>query len=403
MELSIPKTSTAPKPKPHTIYHITIRLPLRSVTIAKRYSDFTALNEQLTSLVGSPPPISLPPKSYFSSTVSNPQFAETRRAGLEKYLVEILTCTDSRWRSSPAWRQFLNLPSSSSSATTTAATRSTQSTTAAVTDPVLWLDFHRELKTLLQDARFELTRRDQATAISEQHDASASSKKNLIKASTLISILDAGLKDKDTTNNSSNQLGDGELRRRRDLVSAAKNERDALEVLANSIAKQSSNSSSASELKSNRYGQSVNNNNISNTNNSLFKNGTKNGGGGGGGRVLGGPLPETERTRELNNTGVLQLQKQIIQDQNQDLSVLLQSVSKQKQMGLAIGEELEYQNDLLNALDADVDRVDGKLKVVKKRMNKLKYIVFVLTFLVLFSFSSSLGVFFVFVLFYICY
>jgi regulator of vacuolar morphogenesis len=73
-----------------------------------------------------------------------------------------------------------------------------------------------------------------------------------------------------------------------------------------------------------------------------------------GGRVLG---KETDKTRELDNQGVLQLQKQTIDSQDKSVEELLKIVSRQKELGIAINNELEVQNQLLSMADEDVDRL----------------------------------------------
>ncbi|KFX93874.1 hypothetical protein V490_04618, partial [Pseudogymnoascus sp. VKM F-3557] len=74
------------------------------------------------------------------------------------------------------------------------------------------------------------------------------------------------------------------------------------------------------------------------------------------GRVLGAPAQETERTRELDNEGVVQLQKQMMQEQDMDLDELAKIVRRQKEMGIAISDELDLQNEMLTRVDEDVTR-----------------------------------------------
>ena len=81
---------------------------------------------------------------------------------------------------------------------------------------------------------------------------------------------------------------------------------------------------------------------------------------------------ETERTRELDNEGVLQLQKQIIQEQDEDLVDLTTVVKRMRQMGVAINEEIVEQNAMLGLLEEDVERVDGKIRIAKKRVDKIR-------------------------------
>ena len=88
--------------------------------------------------------------------------------------------------------------------------------------------------------------------------------------------------------------------------------------------------------------------------------------------MLGGPLKETDKTRELDNSGVLQLQKQVMEEQEQDVLEIGKAVSRMKEMGIMINEELVVQNQMLNLLEGDVDRVQGKIDVGKKRIEKIR-------------------------------
>lgn len=90
-----------------------------------------------------------------------------------------------------------------------------------------------------------------------------------------------------------------------------------------------------------------------------------------GGRVLGAPLPETERTRELDNVGVVQLQRQQMQEQDQDVDELSKIIRRQREMGLAIKDEVEVQNEMLNQMDKDADRLEAKMKVANSKARKL--------------------------------
>ncbi|KAK6510330.1 hypothetical protein TWF506_009448 [Arthrobotrys conoides] len=359
-ELSIASYGTEAIPKPHTIYNISIRLPLRSFSLKKRYSDFDELHKSLISSVGIPPPIPLPPKSYLKSTVSNNEFAEERRQSLEEYIHAIQNDNDSRWRESPPWRQFLNLPSSTSnyeSSSTSITSHLSSISNHTLTDPVLWLDAHRELKTFLQDARSEISRRDQATSVADQHDASAAAKKVLVKISGLLDNLERGLASQDRATGN-NILGDGEVRRRKDLLASGMKERNALEALANSL--------SANKL------QSGNKNSLEvMVTKDALATAAGNMRGRSTGRVLGAPVPETDRTRQLDNTGVLQLQQEIMKSQDEDLEALLKAVGRQKQVGVEIGQELDEQNQLLDSLGVDVERVNDKIRVVKKRVKNI--------------------------------
>ncbi|KAK4114395.1 Phox-like protein [Canariomyces notabilis] len=364
LEISIPTTSVYTPPadddthksrKPYTLYNLTIRLPLRSFVVQKRYSDFASLHSELTRQAGGvPPPCPLPAKSWFRSTVSSPEFTEDRRAGLERYLRAIAEPPDRRWRDTPAWRAFLNLPPAGSvsvsglSVDGRAVGLREQNMAAGAADPGTWLDMHRELKAALHDARVALGRRDNALENGTRVEAGAQAKRALIKAGSLLAALGDGLA----------------LRRRRDLIAAARVERDGLDKLSSSMA-----------VGGGAAGGSEGGVATASDRAALL------GGGGGGGkqsmsrpagRVLGGaPLPETERTRELDNEGMVQLQRDVMQEQDAEVEALARIVRRQKEMGLAINDEVNRQIDMLDKLNEDVDVVGRKLGVAKDRVKRL--------------------------------
>lgn len=358
VEISIPNTTTADATKPYTIYNISLRLPLRSYTVQKRYSDFLTLHNGLSDQVGSPPPASLPGKSWFSRTVNNPDLTEERRRALETYLKTISEADDSRWRNTSVWRAFLNLPTSftTQNSSKAGALHSVISgpggAGAPITDPVVWLDCHRDLKTQLHDARLQLTTRDQASTPQKQHEASAAAKSSLVKAGGMITALEEGLSNiqKAAADGwGSQKLGDGELRRRKDLIAAAKKDKDGLESLLSAMTAKSKLDTAVATIQDKQQ---------------LVGSKPK-----AGGRVLG---KETNETRELDNAGVLQLQKQKMADQDMDVEELRKIVQRQKELGIQIHDELEVQNEMLRMVDEDADRVKGKIDIAKKRVSKIK-------------------------------
>jgi regulator of vacuolar morphogenesis len=357
IEISIPSTTVSATSKPYTIYNITLRLPLRSFTVQKRYSDFLTLHTCLSDQVGAPPPATLPAKSWFSRTVSNPDLTEERRKSLEAYLRTISESDDARWRSCSAWRAFLNLPSSYASQTSSkaGALHSVISGPGAggapITDPTLWLDVHRDLKVQLHDARLNLTNRDQADSPQKQYEASAAAKSCLVKAGTIITALEEGLKSNRGGKSEgwgNGRLADGEIRRRKDLIASAKKEKEGLDNLLRAMAQKSKLDSAVASIqeKQNLVGTKPKS----------------------GGRILG---KETAETKELDNGGVLQLQKQKMADQDLDVEELRKIVARQKELGIAINQELEVQNEMLRMVDEDVDRVQGKINIAKKRVSKI--------------------------------
>lgn len=202
-----------------------------------------------------------------------------------------------------------------------------------------------------------LGRRDGATTAHAQYDAGANAKRSLVKAGGLLGNLEEGLKimEESEKRGHEGKIGQGELRRRKDLLGSARVERDGLEKLAVSLAAKSQSAASGNAAASKQ------------DKNALFGPGVSKP----GGRVLGAPVPETNKTRELDNEGVLQLQKQMMQDQDLNVEELGKIVRRQKEMGHAIHGELELQNEMLKRVDEDVDRVAGKISVAKKRIGKI--------------------------------
>ena len=363
-EISIPSTiSSNDGSKTFTLYNITLRLPLRSFVVQKRYSDFATLHTSLTTQVGAAPPTPLPGKSWFKSTVSSPELTENRRLGLETYLRAIAESPDRRWRDTSSWRAFLNLPSSStanSAASAAGMAGASRHAGVGAGDPTTWLDLHREMKSCLHEARLALSRRDGAadsnnsTAVAE---AGAAAKKSLVKGGTLVASLQEGLRVMQETG----RLGDGELRRRRDMLSAGRMEREGLEKLCSSMPTGSSQSNGRGGMAGA----------FSAAGDRAFLLGGTSSGTRAGGRVLGAPLQETERTRELDNEGVLIYQREQMQEQDMVVTGLGAIVRRQKEIGMMINKEVVQQTEMLGQLDDDAERVAKKIEAAKNKIKKL--------------------------------
>ncbi|KAJ5212170.1 uncharacterized protein N7498_003816 [Penicillium cinerascens] len=374
VEIAIPTATLSSTSPPHTVYHITLRLPLRSFTVSKRYSDFSAFHSALVNQTNAQPPVPLPSKSWFSNTNSNPRFREERRIGLEEYLRAINEAPDSRWRNSSAWRAFLNLPTAAAASTSNgtsntsarlhAAITDPSSTNAPITDPTLWLDYYRDMKAHLHDSRLQLSRRDQETTPQKQHESSAQAKSSLVRAGSMITTLEEGLKHlsgrgaQAGESSASSSLGDGEIRRRKDLLINARKEKDGLEDLLHAMATKTKLDHAVASMQDKDALLRGGNDSSSEGRRTPARSG----------RVLG---KETERTRELGNDGVLQLQRQMMQSQDQNVDELLKIIIRQRELGTAIHEELEVQNELLKLADEDTDRLQSKLDVGKKRIGKI--------------------------------
>lgn len=224
-----------------------------------------------------------------------------------------------------------------------------------------WLDVHKQAKILLQDARRHLSRRSTAPTIKYQHSASAAAKRCLVLAGTKVTTLQTQLSAEEREGGRL-ALGEGELRRRRDLIRELNTEILGLERLSQSIATQRTTLSVP--------------NSSDEPGNPLFAGHSptpqvqSSGGAVSSRRVFGVPQ-ETERTKGLDNQGVLQLQQTIMQEQEDHMGDILHQVRRTKGLAQQINEELVSQIDLLDGLEDDVDRVDSKIKRAQRRADKL--------------------------------
>ncbi|SLM13218.1 uncharacterized protein CGFF_05236 [Nakaseomyces glabratus] len=82
-----------------------------------------------------------------------------------------------------------------------------------------------------------------------------------------------------------------------------------------------------------------------------------------GRRMLG----ETTETAKYNNRDLLQVQKQMNKEQDQELEQLHKIIQRQKQLSMEMNEELSQQNELLDSFQNDVDRTAMKLKQANRR------------------------------------
>ncbi|KAL2130777.1 hypothetical protein VTI74DRAFT_5957 [Chaetomium olivicolor] len=368
LEISIPKTTVetpSDGSKPFTKYTVAIRDPLRSYVVLKRYSEFAALHSSLTSAVGAPPPEPLPPKSWLRSTVSSPELTEERRAGLERYLRAIAEPPDRRWRDTPQWRAFLNLPASVGGGASAVsvdgkmpAIRPRDTALAAASDPAMWSDLYRELKADLKTAQAAVARKESAPEQSERLEAGTQAKRALIGAGNLLPVLREGL---EVMKKEGRLLGEGEYNRRKNLIAAASNEKDGLEQVNKSVAgwmAHEQEGASGSQKAALFFG----------------------GGGGGGahgaqqrvvGRRLGAPLPETAETKEHDNVGVFQLNYDKIDEQDRRIEELGKQVGVIKHFGSEIENEVGLHNEMLAEMNSAANGVEVKLDVANRRAKRL--------------------------------
>lgn len=345
------------EPKPHTVYRIEIQASVRSWQMWRRYSEFTDLHTELTKSTGSPPPAELPPKHSLSMFRShnNPTILEERRQGLEQYLRAVISSKDDRWRESFAFRDFLGVPVGKGDNTSGGFSQFTSSS---------WLDEHTDLQTRIRDVRADINKRDALSDsgdITGSNQANAQAKKKLAAALSRVGALEGGLQHLALAG-----MSEGELQRRRDMVARL---RDDCEKLAKMV--------TIARNTSRGIGAPAERNPATESDRDALLSHPSGPASAGFSRPVtrvfgGGSKPkETVQTRPLDNQGLVQLQVSQMDQQDAQLAQLSTVLQRQKHLGLAINQEISEQNDMLDDLNGEVDRVGGKLTSAKKQMNRL--------------------------------
>ncbi|OCH96467.1 syntaxin [Obba rivulosa] len=348
------------EPKPHIVYRIEVQASVRSWQMWRRYSEFADLHVELTKSTGVPPPAPLPPKHSLSlfRSKSDPVLLEERRAGLEQYLRAIVAAHDDRWRDNPAFREFLGVPVGRASMGPALAAPSGTGGPPAFS-ATSWMDEHAELAARMRDVRAEINRRDALADrgdVAGAHQANVQAKKTLAGVLTRATALVAGLPALGQAG-----MSDGELQRRADMAARL---RDDCEKLAKMV--------TVARLTSRGLGTAAERNPASQSDRAaLLESGSRSEGFARPGRVFGAKPQETEATRPLDDHGLLQLQQTQIEQQDDQLAQFTTILQRQKHLGLAIHQEISEQNELLDDLTNEVDRVGGKLTSAKRQMNRL--------------------------------
>jgi regulator of vacuolar morphogenesis len=369
-------------PKPHTAYKIEVNAAVRNWLVWKRYSEFYKLDLQFQSIFPkNKPPVKLPPKRYFPSTFSDPEKIEERKRGLEAYLRGILSCRDDRWRLTDVWREFLSIPTG----------KSLESTSYTLES---WLDEYTAMSNTAREIRSLINKRSTHIArneISASHNCTVQAKKLLMNLSSRLSSLESGLTGLSNANTLEGGMSEGELRRRQDMLTKLKDEKEALMKLASTGRQDSDlfyNTKPTAPMSNIGDRRSLLGDNKSDKTASFYggenygfpepakQEPPKRANTIGNGRALGAAakqlVKETEVTRGLDNQGLLQNQQQLMSDQDSQVQQFSSILARQKQIGIAIGHELETQNQILDELDGDVGRTQTKLKYAGKKLQKIK-------------------------------
>jgi syntaxin 8 len=84
------------------------------------------------------------------------------------------------------------------------------------------------------------------------------------------------------------------------------------------------------------------------------------------------PSPPTLDPSSLSNAQIHAHHTQILNEQDEQLDRLGESIGRQHQLSIQIGDELEGQVALLDEVDGHVDRHRGRLEGAKKKLGKIR-------------------------------
>ncbi|KAJ6263797.1 hypothetical protein Dda_2369 [Drechslerella dactyloides] len=74
-------------------------------------------------------------------------------------------------------------------------------------------------------------------------------------------------------------------------------------------------------------------------------------------------------TEDMSNTQMLTLHQRIMNDQDDTLDRLSESIGRQRELSIQIGDELDSQGELLDDLDDGVDRAQRRMTGARKRLD----------------------------------
>ncbi|GME67022.1 unnamed protein product [[Candida] boidinii] len=347
--------------------------------MSKRFSDFIEFKKNLENSVSKRIDAEFPSKLYFKSSIDS-QVLEDRRVQLENFLNHILN--DTALRNNDILRNFLNLPYSSlisfkpgESLNERSKSLKTHSWNTIYDDEVNnnmknlsakeWLDMVRDVKLLIQDCRSKLfenmndnssdTDSNNLNNIKNTSNLKlVECRKNLAAINFRLEILNKNLNNP----NFKNQLGKGEVIRRQDLFNSLNRDYKDMNALLVSISTNSKNTKDNNAMNASSNGDKSDRSN-------LFSSSTRP-----SRRTLGKPR-ETEVTKTMDNSELHQYQQQTMQSQDEDLIVLRKIIERQRQIGHAINEELNIQNEILDGFNSQVDESSRKITYAKKKISKI--------------------------------
>lgn len=303
--------------------------------VSRRYSDFEHLRQALEVQTKRAVPYNLPSKlSSFVKT--NGKVVAERRKGLAFFVDRLLN--DPQYRRSSTVLAFFNLPQGVFLELDYDDMEKRRSSVGKIESPTRWLEVLRDVNVQLERVRQDVS----------DGESVLKSKLKLRKCRTSLDTL------KSYNLASSGTLGAGERARRTKLLQAAQR---CCEELGQIV----SDSSFSGGLRGFPSGSSPDEN-LDASKRQLWGSNRR--------RVIG-KARETDSTRGLDNRELLQSQEQIMQKQDEHLEQIREIIQRQRQLGVAINEELDVQDEILKDFNQQVDRSAAKMQHAKKRLGNI--------------------------------
>lgn len=309
-----------------TYYDINITLPLRALTVSRRYSEFTNLVKELSEDLGISSgefPYQLPPKgSFFASKAKT---VNDRRFRLSEFLNSVVRDRDVQNR--PAIHSFLQLPSNFKFTPAmfedegTSDSKFTIDENPEEIDKNQWLTYLRQIKSSLN----EIPKGDDiASRATAREQVNKYIQPNVQKLASALSAL-----------HQNGDIDSSQFGQRTSSLREILNETERLIFKRDSVAKKETSPHYAFSKKQKDQPK------------------------------------ETASTVELSNKELLQQQQQIHKDQDLEVEQLRKIIARQREIGETIGREVEEQSEMLDQFNDEVDASSEKMKDARARAKKI--------------------------------
>lgn len=309
--------------------------------VFRRFSEFWDLKNKLEKEFRSELPYELPIRGFglWVKSKLSPEVIEQRKLKLAQFLNDMLNDSfDTKWKNSSLVANFLKLPAGWNDSEATGkhkgSHRRVDISTLDLTDPSQWLTSFRDSKTLAAECK---------------KGSGSENTKDLMKLRLSLYHLENTLDEI----RRSEALDETELNRRFNLLQSLKND-------INEMSLQQGLSEDTHDLHFHDHVK------LNNEKTALFTSATRP-------KSPKKPLVgrrkfgETDDTAELNNQQLLQLHKDKMAEQDQELEQMRKIVQRQKTLSLEMNQELAQQNDLLDLLDGDIDNTASKLRTANRK------------------------------------